>query len=452
MAASFKNLARSPLAHRVVSSLLANGVRVVLQAGTGLILARALGVSALGTYAWAMAISAILVVPAQFGTSTLLMKEGAAAKANGDHPKLKTLWIWTIKVTALASLVSITALVAIFYFAQDHFAALDWRVFIVAVAVVPFAVLINLGEAALQGTGHTSSAMLPGYYVRPVLFVAMLVSLWASTMVLDPYNAMLAQLAAHILAAIVVVYQMRRIHREVWAQGPAESVDHSTWRDTAWSFLLIHGQWVILAQMDILILGAMSSADQVGLYRVAFLAAGFILIGTMAMRGVFSERLSNAWATGDIALFRDRAALGCILAACIGLPLAALYLFAGEEFLTFAFGEEYGAAETILVVLSLGQLVLLIRGNTDTALAMTGHERSLGRMTTVSVVINLVLNLTLIPRYGAVGAAAATATALTAQSLFMWLLTRKLLGIDMSIFASVMPTLRYLDTQLRRAR
>ena len=150
MAASLKNLARSPLAHRIVSSLFANGVRVVLQAGTGLILARALGVSALGTYAWAMAISAILVVPAQFGTSTLLMKEGAAAKASGDQPRLKLLWVWTLKITTLASLVSIAALLAIVYFAQASFAALDWPVFILAMAVVPFAVLINLGEAALS--------------------------------------------------------------------------------------------------------------------------------------------------------------------------------------------------------------------------------------------------------------------------------------------------------------
>ena len=214
------------------------------------------------------------------------------------------------------------------------------------------------------------------------------------------------------------------------------------------SFLLIHGQWVVLAQMDILILGAMSSAEQVGLYRVASLAAGFVVIGTLAMRGVFNERLSNAWTTGDTELFKDRAALGCMMASAVGLPIAAVFVFFGAEFLGFAFGAEFKTADTVLLILTLGQVALLLRGSADAALAMTGHERAIGRMTTISVIVNLVLNLALIPILGATGAAAATAIALSVQSVQMWWLARRTLKVDMGFLASILPTARMVRRKL----
>ena len=443
-------LASLPLARRVFSSLFANAVRVILQAGTGLILARSLGATDLGIYSWAMAISALMVIPAQFGTTTLLMKEGARATATGNNALLKSLWIWTLKITTVATFVSIALLLALVYFTQSSLSVLDWPVFLLAVAIIPFAAMINCAEAALQGTGHTSAGLFAGYYLRPLAFVALLLSVWAWTSGLDPFEAMLAQLAAHVLASLTVVFQIMRIHGETVATKGFAAVDKRDWRKTSKAFLLIHGQWIVLAQMDMLILGAIAPADQVGIYRVAFLASGFIAIGTLAMRGVITERLAAAWIENDMAAFRKRAALGCVVAAMAGIPLALLYFAFGKEILSFVFGEEFGAAYWILVVLSAGQISLLLIGSAQNALNMTGNESAVSRLTTVSVVVNLILNLVLIPTYGAIGAAAATCAALSIQSLQTWLEARRRLQIDMSLFASLKPALQLLTDRLHK--
>ena len=442
-------LASLPLARRVFSSLFANAVRVILQAGTGLILARSLGATDLGIYSWAMAISALMVIPAQFGTNTLLMKEGAKATSQGDSALLKSLWIWTLKTTAVATFVSIALLLALVYFTQGAWSALDWPVFLLAVAVIPFAAVINLGEAALQGTGHTSAGLFAGYYFRPLAFIAMLISIWAWTSSLEPTSAMLAQLVAHVLASLVVIAQILRIHAETVATKAAVPDDTGDWRRTSRAFLLISGQWIILAQMDILILGAISPPLEVGLYRVAFLVAGFIAIGALAMRGIFNERLAAAWIEKDMAAFESRAALGCIVAATVGIPLAAVYGLFGSEILGFVFGPEFAGAYWILTILSLGQVALLMIGSATNALIMTGHEKVVGRLTTLSVVVNLVLNLALIPTFGAIGAACATSAALALQSAQIWFQTKRRLGIDMGLFASIIPVVRLIERRLR---
>lgn len=442
-------LASLPLARRVFSSLFANAVRVILQVGTGLILARSLGAADLGIYSWALAISALMVIPAQFGTSTLLMKEGARATSQSDPALLKSLWIWALKTTAVATFVSIALLLALVYFTQGTWSSLDWPVFLIAVALIPFAAIINLGESALLGTGHTSAGLFAGYYLRPLAFIAMVISIWAWTSGLDPFSAMLAQLLAHVLASLVVIAQILRIHAETVAADASVPEDTSDWRKTSRAFLLISGQWTILAQMDILILGAIAPPTQVGLYRVAFLVAGFIAIGALAMRGIFNERLAAAWVEQDMTAFRTRAALGCVVAAAVGLPLAAAYGLFGSQILDFVFGPEFAEAYWILAILSVGQVSLLMIGSATNALVMTGHEKVVSRLTTLSVLVNLALNLTLIPIFGGIGAAAATSSALAFQSAQIWFQAKRKLGIDMSFFASLIPVANMVEKRLR---
>jgi O-antigen/teichoic acid export membrane protein len=60
---------------------------------------------------------------------------------------------------------------------------------------------------------------------------------------------------------------------------------------------------------------------------------------------------------------------------------------------------------------------------------MTGHEKILGRITLVSVVLNISLNLLLIPYYGAIGAAITTATTVTLENIVKVIVVKRKEGI-----------------------
>lgn len=69
------------------------------------------------------------------------------------------------------------------------------------------------------------------------------------------------------------------------------------------------------------------------------------------------------------------------------------------------FGKEYLISKEILIILLLGNLIMAISGNTYIYLLMTNKGKILGRLIFISVLINVILNFMLIPKYCLYGAA-----------------------------------------------
>ncbi len=90
------------------------------------------------------------------------------------------------------------------------------------------------------------------------------------------------------------------------------------------------------------------------------------------------------------------------------LPVFFTFIFLGHTLLEL-FGREFQAGWPTLVVLSLGSLASISVGPAGFMLIMTGRPELELLNSWVSGMMNIALNLWLIPRYGALGAALATA-------------------------------------------
>jgi len=69
------------------------------------------------------------------------------------------------------------------------------------------------------------------------------------------------------------------------------------------------------------------------------------------------------------------------------------------------FGSEFHDAALVLRILLIGQFINCISGSVGWLLQMTGYERPFQHIMLVSVLVTVVLDVALIPTYGAVGAA-----------------------------------------------
>jgi len=65
---------------------------------------------------------------------------------------------------------------------------------------------------------------------------------------------------------------------------------------------------------------------------------------------------------------------------------------------------------------------------------MTGYEKDTALGLAISAVLNVLLNLILIPKFSMAGAAAATSISMIVWNLLLWCLVWKRLGIDSSVF------------------
>lgn len=93
------------------------------------------------------------------------------------------------------------------------------------------------------------------------------------------------------------------------------------------------------------------------------------------------------------------------------------------------FGSNYAEGAMALTILSIGQFVNVIAGSVGVLLNMSGHKRVWRNIALLTGVLNVILNITLIPIWGITGVAIATATSISFQMLISVVIVWKKLHI-----------------------
>lgn len=109
-------------------------------------------------------------------------------------------------------------------------------------------------------------------------------------------------------------------------------------------------------------------------------------------------------------------------------PVLLLFIVA-PSWVMGLFGPEFTTGGTVLLVLALGQFINVATGSVGFVLIMTGNERLARNNTVIAATVSLVLNVLLIPRLGALGAAIATAASIASLNLSAAYLVKRQLGI-----------------------
>ncbi|PHR96232.1 MAG: polysaccharide biosynthesis protein, partial [Leeuwenhoekiella sp.] len=168
----------------------------------------------------------------------------------------------------------------------------------------------------------------------------------------------------------------------------------------------------LLLSIDVIILKKYVDYAQVAYYATAVKLVLIVSTVLNTINALFATNLAHLYQ------MRDRNALKALLKRASRLilvlalpPLLILLIF--PEFILSFFGESYTQAQNALRVLALGYVVSSISGMAAIYLNMTGRARQFQYILLIAVVINLVLNLILIPSYGIEGAAIASGIAIT---------------------------------------
>lgn len=169
---------------------------------------------------------------------------------------------------------------------------------------------------------------------------------------------------------------------------------------------------MILAQTvfnsaDTTMIGLFRGDAEVGIYTTATKVSRLVMQLVASLLWVIMPRMSHLFAGDD----REgaRALFGRLLGtnAAIGLPLAAGLLMCADDVVAIVAGPGFEASAAVLRVLMLGFVCSLFGGSLlgNCVMLPSGRERVFMVVCVVASVVNVVANLPLIPRYGAVAAA-----------------------------------------------
>ena len=194
----------------------------------------------------------------------------------------------------------------------------------------------------------------------------------------------------------------------------------------------------MMVRVDVWMLAAFMDASAVGLYGVILSLSKALRTLRHAFTPVVTPIMSEATHRGETARIQRAFGQSVFLMTCLAAPLlVALWTF--SEPLLGLYGSEFSAGSWPLVVLCLGTLIHVVAGLASTIVAGAGRADLMLLNQVLPIALNVGMNLWLIPAYGVLGAALATASSLTVMSLLELAFARRIVGAKLAEWGVLEP-------------
>lgn len=164
----------------------------------------------------------------------------------------------------------------------------------------------------------------------------------------------------------------------------------------------------VLAYIDILLLGYFLSVDEVGIYSTASPTSRMVMAFSTALYAVMLPSVSETVAKRDATQLREYIRYAYKLSIAILLPVTLVSVILSEPIITTIFGARYAAAVAPFEILVVGTAFLGIFTLNSSIFQGVGRPGIPMAVLISTAVLDAVLNLILIPKFGIIGAAAAS--------------------------------------------
>lgn len=280
---------------------------------------------------------------------------------------------------------------------------------------VPFFALLNVGSELSRGFRTTKYSVFIENLVFPSSQIAFFLILcyvgFGFSSVI--YSFILASVLSSILILLIVQYQIKKTMGPAWS--PLLILNNlifpRRWREIlAYSipFMPIAAILISYNYVDIIMLNIFVDSQRVGEYAAA--ARLGLLFATLlhSTNLIFAPLIAGLYGTNNMANIKILYKTVTRWMFYVSFPMVIFVLIANKQIMMI-FGEEFMQyGPMVLVILSIGHVFASITGGVGMVLTMTGHQYKELMNVAGSIVLNIILNLLLIPSYGLIGAAIAT--------------------------------------------
>jgi O-antigen/teichoic acid export membrane protein len=324
------------------------------------------------------------------------------------------------------------ALAGIVWLAAARIAPYYFWPFMIAAAVLPIFAVSSAQDSIARAFNRIDLALVPGYVVHPLMIIAAMAALHLAGVGVRA----VAALGAACLAFWIVVLAQGALLGRTLARDVGRGThryDVATWIRTSLPIFLVDSFFILLTYVDILVLQAFVGPAEVAVYYAATKTLVMISFVYFAVGAASAHRFSQYHVAGE------RAKLERFVADTIrwtfwpSLALAAGLLIVGKPLLAL-FGPGFAEGYPLIFVLVIGLIARSSVGPSERLLNMVGEQRVCAAIYAAAFATNLALCLVLIPRFGLIGAAASTASAILVESTLLFIVTKRRLGLHIFVF------------------
>ncbi|MDL1957448.1 MAG: flippase [Candidatus Desulfofervidus auxilii] len=392
-----------------------------------LIVTRNLGASAWGIFALSFTMLQITSVIGKLGLGTALLKFIAQYNAQGKVKTAKYIYLKSIMVIVplslflSVSLYYLSPLLAERVFAKEHLAPYFK---LMSFALIPF-VLLSINSESLRAfkkiKEYTSlQNLLP--------FLSAFIFFSISFYILNIKNIKVV-IIAYILGICVSFFLSFLLLNKEFSNknGKSEQVSLKQTLSVSLPMFLSSSLFMVMSWTDTIMLGMWRTEEEVGIYNVAVRLSMITSFTLGAINSIAAPKFAEFWGKKDLEGLKKVSQQSTKLIFWTSAPVLILYLIFPRWFLGL-FGEEFRKGVLALVFLTIGQFVNASVGSVGYILQMTDKQKIFQNIILIAAILNIMLNLFLIPKFGIVGAAVASAIAFCFINIIPFFLIRYYYG------------------------
>jgi len=385
------------------------------------ILARVLGVNEYGAYVLSLTWVMILAMLATMGFDSAAIRFMPEYVIKKKWSLLRGLLLKSCQFIIINSFVLLSLVILFTFLFESTIAA----PLLYASFLIPLLAVNRLRQAGLRAMKHVVRSEFPDFVIRPVLLVVLLIGF--SFYFPDTLTASKAIMLTLSVTLITFIIGGTWLHRFLPSPIFREPSVYKTkcWLPYAFPMLLLSGLQIVNNYTDIIMIGSMIGSEFAGIYSAASRIAILVTFGLMATNSIVGPVISELHSLKmrqELQHIITLAARGAfVFTFIVGVFIA----FTGPYLLIF-FGPVFAKGYPVLLILLLGQAVNAIAGSVGLIMTLTGHHVQAARIFGLSAMLNILFNAILIPRFGIIGAAVATAitTALWNIAMAYFVLTK----------------------------
>ncbi len=310
---------------------------------------------------------------------------------------------------------------------QDHFDNAYLTPIYLAAICLPMMTLIETQDGIARAYDWIDLALAPPYLIRPLLILVFLAGATLAGFAPSAVLAVICSIAATWMTAIgQFVVMGRRLRRAVPAG--ARETRSAYWLKASLPMFLIEGFFVLLTNTDIAVAGWYLPPEDVAVYFAVVKTLALVHFVYFAVRAAATHKFSAYYTA------RDHGRLSDFLHETVkwtfwpSLVISLALVLAGPWLLAL-FGAAYVGGYPLMFILVLGVLARAAIGPAESVLTMAGQQRLCAAIFGTTFLLNLALNVLLIPMFGLTGAATATTLAIVFEAVIVFMAARERLDL-----------------------
>ena len=393
------------------------------------LIAKILDADSFGFYSLAWAIVGIGSMVSGLGFNMTPSKFIPLYRQNNEVSKLKGFLSFLFKTQVAATL--LIAGVLIFssrYISTEIYHKPGLVIFLMLLAgLVPLQKLVELFGSIFRGFKKVNYSVYVQAFFEPAYRFLFLIGVF---LIGGYITGVFSALYSGVILALILAIVIYKKHVLALLPSSSESLPCDRKKVILYSLPLLGISIIsyLMGKTDILMIGYFLSPDKIGIYNIAFKLSLLVALSLLALDSIFSPIISELYSQKDYTkLAAAYKAFTRVILYVSTFVFFSIFLLARPVLLLI--GKDFTPGIYPLLILSLGQLVNVSVGPAGSILNMTKFPRISLYNSIGLLVLNILLNLSLIPRYGIIGAATATSISIILINLLRIVEVYILLGI-----------------------